>query len=187
MRRRGMIKTFGVIAVAIIVASVVLYAALRPPIGWPAEARRASHPAGFSIIVPEGWESHPTERNNPRSVDSLRLLPIKPVGSPGFFNVTRIPETPTDNELTQRGYNAATFAGKPAWTKESEQNSTREHTRNLLFQRDGSWFEIVIRRPASESLDSGSWQAYFESFRTETPRSATSTPALPATLPATLP
>lgn len=183
-----MVKTLGLIAVALLVAGVVIYAALRPPIGWPVEARRVVHPAGFSVVVPDGWEAHNTERRNERTANALRLVPIKAVGTPGFFTITQIPYSPTEADLIKRGYASTTYAGKPAWAKESEQKDTREHTRNVMFERNGAWFEIIIRRPFSEFLDSGIWLAYAETFKIE-PAKPTTAPVmlLPATLPANLP
>lgn len=179
-----MTKTIGVVAVAAIIVSFVLYAVLRPPIGRPAESRRLSHPAGFSIVVPEGWERHLIERTNGRGADSIAMLPEKAVGAPGFLKAIKLPTTPTEADLSKGNYSQGLVAGKPVWMRETEQKDTKEHTRSVIFERDGNWFEILIRRPISESLDSGAWQAYIETFRTETPRPTT---FLPATLPATLP
>ncbi|HEX8323151.1 MAG TPA: hypothetical protein VF595_04480 [Tepidisphaeraceae bacterium] len=178
MHRTGFTRTIGLVACVVVVVGILLYMGLQPPAGWPDESRRVVHPAGFSIAQPRDWEPRVSVLGNSARADSIRLLPKTAVGSPGFFTVTKLPESPTDKDLLSKGYAPTTMSGQSAWQRVSEQKMTREHTRSVVFQRDGVWFDIVIRRPSLEPLDAGLWAAYVDSFRTETVRKTT-----PATLP----
>lgn len=180
-----MIKTIGLLAAAVVVIGFISYAALRPPVGWPDEGRRRVHPAGFSIVKPEGWEEHPTFISAGQPNDGFRFLPAKTVGSPGYFNLTHLTVAVTEADRNAKGYKPTTFANRPAWEKWSENSFTKEHSRSVIFERDRQWFDISLRRPNSEPLDSGVWRAYAETFKVEPVKTLATT--LPATLPVRLP
>ena len=184
-----MMKTIGLLAAAVVVVGFIAYAALRPPVGWPDEGQRKVHPGGFSIVKPEGWEEHPTFISAGQPYDGFRFLPAKAVGSPGYFNLTHLTAPVTEADRTAKGYKPTTFASQPAWEKLSESSFTKEHSRSMIFERDGQWFDISLRRPDTEPLDLGVWRAYAETFKIEPVKTlATSLPAaLPATLPVQLP
>ncbi|MDB5328565.1 MAG: hypothetical protein JWM57_4134 [Phycisphaerales bacterium] len=185
MRRRGMIKTIGVLAAAIVVTGFVMYVIVQPTVGWPDESRRQVHPAGFSIVKPDGWEQHATFTSAGQPADGFKFLPAKAVGSPGYFNLTRLTVPVTEADRNAKGYTPTTFADQPAWEKLAEHTFTKEHSRSLIFERDGQWFEISIRRPDSEPFIAGVWRAYAESFKIEPVKTLATT--LPATLPVSQP
>lgn len=180
-----MMRTIGLVVAIVVVIGVIMYALVRPTVGWPDESRRVSHPAGFSIVQPEGWERHLTFSSGGYGTDLIRFLPAKAVGSPGFFTVTRIATPVTEADRTAKGYKPITFAGQPAWERWTAQSLTHEQTRSMIFERSGQWFDISLRRPDIEPLDVGVWRAYAETFRVEPVKTLSTT--LPATLPATLP
>lgn len=187
MHRSGFIRTIGLVAAAVVVVGVLLYYTLQPAAGWPSEDRRVVHPAGFSIVRPTNWEQHLAFHRDGRGEDSLRLLPKQVVGGTEFLKAMKLPAPATEAELRSKKYDSTTFAGSPAWDRITEQTFTKEHTRSLVFERDGVWFDVTVRRPKTEPLRTGIWAAYADSFRIEPVRTVTPTtlPGLPA--PATTP
>ena len=176
-----MARSIGLALVAVVVVGLILFVATRPPVSWPAESRRVVHPAGFSVIAPPGWDHFLTFADGAKA-DSLRVEPKKAIGNLGSILVTKVAVPVTQDGLTKSGYGAITFQGKSAYSRTTQTGFTREHTRSFLFERDGTWYDLTVRRPEVEPIEVGVWLAYAESFRVETVR----TPPPATTLPTTL-
>ncbi|MGC4032670.1 MAG: hypothetical protein QM754_13250 [Tepidisphaeraceae bacterium] len=175
-------KTIGLIAVAVVVIGVLGYVIAQPSIGWPSEDRRVIHPnGGFSIVQPVGWEKRVQYGTFGRGSDALQFFPSKSVGTTGIFSAGRIVEPVTQESLAKKGYQAITFDGKPAYERWTDLKTTHEHSRSVVFERDGQWCDITVRRPMSETIDAGVWLKYAESFRIEpllTPKVAATAPLI---------
>ena len=75
--------------------------------------------------------------------------------------------TPADvATLKAKKYQPITFRGQPAWELFVDHPYTHEHTRSVIFNDAGNWYELMLKRPELESLTGDPWQAYFESAHT---------------------
>lgn len=161
-------KTIGLIAVAVIIIGVIGYVIAQPAIGWPTEDRRVAHPnGGFSIVQPIGWEKSFSSTRHGIGSDMILFRPIKSIGAPGLFTASRMFGTITREDLEKQGYTPITFNGKAAFERRKVFNSTREQDRSVMFETDGVWCDVTIRRPLTESIDDGVWLKYAESYRLE--------------------
>ena len=188
MRNRGIAKTVGLGIVALAVFSAVGYVLLLPAEGWPDESRRVTHTAGgFSVIRPKEFEQHIAFAGVGRSDDGIRFLSTSSVGDPALFNIHHITE-PVREKMTADGYEPVEFQSQPAWQRLRDILKTHEHSRSVIFQRDGRWYEEYAKVPDGQPLDHGAWAAYFDSFRDFKPYGVPDLvdPA-PATVPATRP
>lgn len=166
MRQKGMARTIGLALVALVIVGFGLFIATRPPVPWPAEARRVVHPAGFSIVGPPDWD-HFLSFATDGKPDAVRFLPKKTVSGMGSILVTKVAVPVTPDELARKKYGTLTFQNQPAYTNTDENRFTRDHSRSFLFQRDGVWYDLSITRPQVEPIETGVWLAYAESFRVE--------------------
>ncbi|MGN6506806.1 MAG: hypothetical protein ACTHM6_14725 [Tepidisphaeraceae bacterium] len=176
MRRRGFTRTAAVVAVAMVIVSFFVYVAIQPAIGSPDESRRITHPKGFSIIEPKGWEAHvDVAGQNGAVIDSIRFLPVKAMGVPGSFHFVKLPGPPDPAKLAKYDAKPIKFDGHPAYEMLSPREKTREHTRTVTYQVNGAWYELSVTRPEVEPVEGSPWEAYFES--------AKAAPAAPAQTP----
>jgi len=165
--RSGVTKTLGIVIVSALIIAYFAYVSLTPEIGSPDESRRIKHPAGFSIVVPEGYQSS-VVIGDARTDDSIRCVPIKVEGRYGEFTVTRYARPPANEKMEKDGYVAGTFMGQPAreliLLGDSKKNNW---LRGYIFERDGQTYGVMLTRPRSEPITGKAWTRYVESFRIE--------------------
>jgi len=141
-------------------------------LGAVEEARRVKHPAGFSIVVPKGWESQSYFAAPPKLNNSIALSPTQSAGPQPRFAVVRFETTPKAIENAVE----STFQGQPASIVETVKRDATLWT--ARFQREGMWFEIAVRSFDFEPVMSGQWRGFIESFRVHASASTS-----PTTLP----
>lgn len=193
--RPGAARTLGLIAVATVVAIVLGYAAFKPDIGGIDESRRVRHWAGFSIIVPEDW--HVEQYNPPKNPYTIYALPKKAEGITGGLWAVKLSTQPKIETTGKKAMQPSEFQGKPAWTHINTSEGKKVWSRSYLFERDGTWYSVILARPASESITSRAWSAYMNSFRVEEPipehqpstytTTKPSADMVPTTIPSALP
>lgn len=174
------IVMFGLVALMLAgIASIILDSGL----GRPDEARRLKHPAGFSIIQPQGWGGTVTyrTRNGP---DGMRLAPERVAGRQTVITVVRLPRAPKLDPAAKE----VTFQDKPAWATFKQFRRDAEY--RLEFQRGDAWFSIAVGAPIALDWDRDPIMDFVRTFRTEAVTAAPVVPGLPAepgTEPATGP
>ena len=173
-----MARTIGLATVAFVMVGLGLFVVTRPPVPWPVESRRVVHPEGFSIVEPPDWEHFLTFDDGKQS-DAVRIVPKKAVGNIGTIQITKVNVPVTPEGIAKKHYQRIAFQGQTAYTLTTESQFTRDHTRTFLFQRNGVWYDLLVRRPQVEPIETGVWMAYAESFRVEPAH------ASPTTVPAT--
>ena len=152
------------VALLIIVLGVAIGAVVyftRPQ--RPREANRIVHPAGFSIIKPEGWSPRIGKSDGKKARDSIRLDPDRWIGlAPGIW-ATKHHDGYDEASLKAAGYSPAMFANVPAWA--SERKLRREVVRKVFVQLGGDWFEIGVNVPGVEIAHLEKWWQYAESLK----------------------
>src|SRR5690606_32609485 len=101
-----------------------------PSLPPPNEAARVTHPAGFSIIVPQGWETHRLfvdAKNQPISL--LRSYPARSTG--------------TQPELTAQVIAPPSSGDGDTIEAEGDERWSLTHFRNI----EDRWFRITISVP----------------------------------------
>ena len=175
-----MARTIALLVVAAIVVIAFAWTFMRP-VTAPDESRRVRHPAGFSIVAPPDWgvELQYAKRGQP--TPSIWAVPKKAEGRAGGLYAFKFQTKPDIPTTGKRPMKEGQFQGKPAWVYEDEDMKAKKlWARSYIFERDGTWYQVILNRPASESIMSDAWTEYVESFRVEQP-------LLTATQPATLP
>jgi len=156
------------------VAGALLYALI--DIGlfygpWPwqsaKESNRVTHPAGFSIIKPQGWKERIYVRSNSvLAEDAIRLFPNSKARLTPFYSVHRLPTSPDISKLEKEsGFRPVKFQGRDAWGHEGV--SGKFWIVERFFERHGNWYRLVFMLPDEEGEERKvhqNWWAYLESF-----------------------
>ncbi len=180
--RPGITRTVGLLVIAGILAITVLYTTFRPAIADLDESHRQRHPLGFSIVTPEGWQ---VEFQNPQAGHPATIwaLPRKSEGIVGGLWAMKYDAKPQIITAGKRALHEGEFQDKPAWVREDTQDDKRWN-RTYIFERAGTWYQVVLTRPASDSIMGSAWTAYVNSFSVEAATATRPTP-LPTTYPTT--
>ena len=153
------------------------------------ESRRFTHPAGFSIVAPRGWDSSISLEKSGRTVESLRIASPVGVGFNTSITVTRLPAGEQSRADTSDRAVSLTFQGKPARALTEQLRNRWRWT--LSFHRpeaDGGHYELVYLSPTIPDVETGPIRAFLESFRPSTlPATRPASASVSATAPATAP
>ena len=164
--RPGVSRTIGIIGVAVLVIGVFTLMVLRSTIGYPDEANRVRHPAGFSIIQPADWDLTVTVQSATVPTATLWAMPKKAEGRGGGLWAIKFASKPTIVTTGKRAMHEGQFMGQPAWVLEDTKHQ-KLWVRSYIFERDGEWYQLGLSRPAPEAIMGKEWTAYIESFRVE--------------------
>lgn len=138
------------------IASVILDSGL----GTPDESRRLRHPAGFSIVYPQGWGGTVGYAQG-AAPNSIRLAPERVTGRQTSIAVTRSTRAPKLADTAK----ATTFQDRPAWATMTQ--FKRDATYRVDFERDGAWYAVVLSAPVEQKWESDPLMTYARTFRTE--------------------
>ncbi len=148
MQQTPFLKTLGTIAVAMIIVSVLFYRGCQSRYGDPDEARRVSHPAGFSIIMPKSFTHFPIPLYDGKGdgTYTISMLEDKSEMIPASLSVTRLPSPPPEDWLAKQGkVEKTTFQTRPAIRVIREKSRDREIS--LFFEHAGRWYRITLGTP----------------------------------------
>lgn len=185
MLNAGYAKTLGVVIVALVVTSLLFYLSMDSGLQPPAEIRRVSHGAGFSVIAPPGWDHTVLfATNDANTSNAIRLIEGKSETLPGFLNVVMSREPQSIADLRARSYQPSELAGHNAWRLAYDEE--KMHGVVYRLEVNGQWYEVRLVRPKVEAIDE-TWMAYLNSFKPAT--ASTSAPLVlhPTSVPTTLP
>ena len=151
------IAMFGMFTVMLAgIASVLLDSGL----GTPDESRRVRHPAGFSIVHPQGWGGSLTYAGG-AVPDGIRLAPERVTGRQTSITVARLARAPKLADSAKQ----VTFQDKPAWATPTQLK--RDALYRLDFERGDAWYAITVSAPVELKWDRDPIMAFVRSFRTE--------------------
>lgn len=172
-----LLRKLVVILAILFAAGGTAYYLAQPAIGWPDEARRKHHPAGFSVIAPKAWTPNFYIRNAARSGtgDILQLVPEASKGMQPSFAVARLQTPPDEAALLEKKYVKGMFQGRNALVFNGERRKLFCHS--VVFERDGNWYDLTMNLQLPEDVTTGVWAAYAESFKVERTASMPSTAA----------
>jgi hypothetical protein len=160
----------------------VMSVVLAPTIGKPSEDRRLRHPAGFSVVGPEGWPGTVYKVGGAVIAPVLRFAPEKTVGPVQEFTITRWGDKPqVPKHQSQR---LVEFGGLEG-TLYLYQNRGM-FAQMLDVEIDGEWFRLSVLLPTLEDLPKSAWWAYFNSIRVER-AAGVALPAIESAVPADQP
>lgn len=183
MSNGGYAKTLGVVIVALVVTSVLLYMSMETLTPPPMEMRRVAHGAGFSIISPPGWQQTINFATRDKSgANSIQLLEGRSETLPGILHVVMSKEPQSIADLRSRSYQPAELAGFSAWRLAYDDE--KMHGVVYRFEVHGQWYEVRLTRPKSEPIDER-WMAYLNSFKPAPAGAGDASP--PTTAPTTMP
>lgn len=177
------------LAVAGVVVGFIIYINLAGSLPRPTEANRVTSRAGFSIIVPEGYESTVASLGpGHKFSDTIEIIPPsgKTMKQSRIF-VGRF-RSPPDLELIRARDQqvASEFQGSPAYVFVGE--TKREFYWRAVIPRGDSWYELVLWQPIKVDFTTTDWWPYVLSFRAPESAATMPTPAPTAgTRPATNP
>jgi hypothetical protein len=126
----------------------------------PVEANRWVHPAGFSIVVPEGWFVETDLGSEP----GIRMYPKEQAG-PQVSLFVRAYEPSQSPPTDGVHWKDSTFQSKPA--REYEREERDRLGWRVVFNRDGLPFQISAITSPSEPASTGWLRAFADSFRLE--------------------
>ncbi len=141
----------------------VMSVVLSPTIGKPGEERRLRHPAGFSVVGPEGWPGTVYKVGGPVIAPVLRFAPERTVGPVQEFTITRWGDKPQVPE--HESQRPVKFGGIDA-TIYLHQNRGM-FAQMLDVEIDGAWYRLSVLLPTLEDLPKSPWWAFFNSIRVE--------------------
>jgi hypothetical protein len=171
-----MLKVLGA-AGAVLLCGIILY------LNWGMPAPRETERFGpangeFSIIRPRDWDvSHPMPGG--AYVAAVEAYPPRAVGLPERLVVGRLRLPPDQATLAESKLTPGQFQGQPAWIFQGW--IKRDFYWKALFERNGAWYEIILRLNQQEDVPASGWWSYLNSFQSRPP--PTSNPATRATLP----
>lgn len=172
------------------IGGLLLFVVLVIAIAWftsdrgPREADRVTHPAGYSVIPPKGFDATmETTLNDPKALDRMRMWPIKFLGDMPSVIITRLRGPQNADELHQQGLSDVKFQKEPAYMSDVPK-PTRRIVR-IVFQRGGNWFQADLVLPGLEGEKLDQYLSYLETFRYPAQPSAPATNAPATSAPAT--
>lgn len=161
------IVMFGMVVIMLAgIASVILDSGY----GSVDESRRLRHPAGFSMIYPQGWGGTLGYRSGPAK-DEIRFAPERVAGRQTSIRVVREGRAPKLDEVAKE----VTFQNKQAWATFNQLK--RDAIYRLDFERGGVWYWIVVTSPIALEWDRDPLMKFVQSFQIEAPVGGLSTPA----------
>ncbi|MGH7179256.1 MAG: hypothetical protein ACREJC_17900 [Tepidisphaeraceae bacterium] len=131
----------------------------------PREANRVHNPLGYSIIKPKDWSANITTKTERADItDAITLDPEHWIGVAPTMWIWRLPAPPDAHALKgPDGFIDGVFQGLPALVY--QRKPKRFLIRRVIFERNGSWFEIGISLPGLEGVRLDDWWRYAESFQ----------------------
>lgn len=169
MKQRGISRNITIIAVAVASVLGLVYMAMRSVVPMPDEANRVVNIAGFSIIAPPDWDITSKRAVTAGDTDTISAFPKKAEGNAGEFGVIHTQTPPTEASLLDQRFVKETFDGQPVWVLRTSREKTHEHTIIYGMERGGSWYQIIVRRQATEPIEGPPWSDYVRSLRIEKP------------------
>jgi hypothetical protein len=123
----------------------------------PREANRVSAPDGtFSIIMPPDWEDKISAGTD--GMIAIKMSPLRWSGRMTQFTARRLVSPPVLTEAV-----AIKFQNRDAWILAKQRSF--EYVWQILFQRDGTWFVIVLNLPRADDVPNSDWWPYVMSFK----------------------
>lgn len=148
MPQTPFIKTLATVLVAMLIVSVLFYRGCQSRYGEPDESRRVSHPAGFSIIMPQAFTLIPIPLYDGKEdgTYTISMLEDKSEMIPASLSVTRLPTPPPPEWLAKQGTLEKTlFQAKPAIRVTRQK--TRDREVSLFFEHGPHWYRITLGTP----------------------------------------
>ena len=193
MRRSFFSTTLGKITGVIVIVALSVVAARWYVSKSPRESNRVRHPAGYSVIYPDGWSpdmrhgSGNTAPGIPPTRDFIYLSPVHYLGQEPALFVKRLIHAVDVTALKAEGWTDGTFQNQPAFLFYRKlKHST---VRGGIFQRNDQWFEVEETLPFASELEDAQWWSFLETFKyPDGPIDPEMNRAIPtATLPAAAP
>jgi len=158
-------KTISVLLVAMAAVCTLIYLGLKPTFGYPDEAERIRHEAGFSIIMPSKWQKLVSYRNREGTIeDGFMLSDEKSEGAPSSIAVAKLHRPPEIESLMREGATESTFQGHPAWRVEKKRKL--EQGISIYVEIQSHWYRFVLGKP--HKIREEELQAFLNTFRVET-------------------
>jgi hypothetical protein len=158
------------------------------PLSKPDESRRVEHPLGFSMVVPEHFDTKIGLEPDDTHRGAIILRDGRYDAFPPMITVHEFLSQPDFAAMSKRGFKqVGTFLGRQASIMNGPSGRGRAAMWNyrVIFERDGRWFEVAASDPQFFDLGKSRYRDYLESFRLDPARPATMPSAAPATVPAT--
>lgn len=159
-----MTKVFVIVLVVVAVCVAALVAWYQPSLPPPAEAHRVFHPAGFSVVVPQGWEAHRLFKDaRGNDVAALRSYPARSTGSQPEMTVTKLntpPGTTGYVPIDDSAFDVASYQESPRGER---------WTLTLLAERDGQWYSAQVSVPEVDQTGQDVWMPYLKSLSVDPP------------------
>ena len=178
MQRSGAWIKVVMFLIGIVMLAGVTSVLLDPGLGSPDDERRGHHPAGFSVAIPRGWgaSSYPQTEDG----DLLRITPERVTGRSTIIAVSKLRGSPVFDPAATHG----AFQGQPANFFTKQRRYSWYWT--VQFQRENSWYEIVVASPIQIDVLHSPLMPFIDSFRLEATITPVTRPAVttPATMPA---
>lgn len=143
------------------------------PDGHPNESHRVNHPAGFSMVAPEGWlpevfdeRESVSEYHRP---NGIQFWPTKDRRYHPGFSVNQHTEKPM---RALEGAKESVFQGKPSWKVERRADGASKYdAMQIIFERGTNWYVIDFFMPEGciapqDKLPPNEFEAYFDTFST---------------------
>ena len=179
----------------IVIGSIILLLAAGLWFFWPRplpppdESRRLNHPAGYSIIVPEHFESRISTNGDRTYRDGVTLFDARYHDFPPTLAVQLLRGEPDLNALSNRGFKIkSTFQGKDAlvFNGPTGRDAGTYWNYRLVVKFGDDWFEIGAADPQYFDFKTHALPGYLETFRYQ-PRAASPPATAPTTAPTTQP
>jgi hypothetical protein len=172
------------IALIVAVVGVVIWLCWPPALPRPDESLRRLHPAGYSIIIPPGYDFSMDLKGNPTRIDGMAAQDNRYGSFPPRIAVDRFRKPPDPIDLVERQrYRQGTFLGRPAFVFDGPRGALWHH--RIVFEQGGRWFEISVMLPEYVDVPNDRWFEYVKSFRSDPGAAAVAAPS--ALAPATRP
>lgn len=169
------------ILILLIVALIggVMWAFWPPAVPRPDEANRRAHPAGYSLIIPPGFDVSLDVRGNPVKIDGISASNNEHRSPRPFIFADRFRKPPDLTDLTDRQrFIPGQFMGRPAYIFAGPRGRPPATMWNhrVVFETGGDWFEIGVALPDYIDVPTHRWYDYLTSFRYEPTGVPTTTP-----------
>jgi len=162
---KGVIKIVSLLVVLLVVGAwMYRKQAFRPS---PKEADRYSHPAGFSLVLPQGWFAEIDLGATPQ----IRMYPKEQVGPQISMFVKRISGDKPDTSA--RDWSDGSFQNQPARVYQKVERKMIGY--RVVFERNGESYQLSALTPEAEPASGGWLRPFLESFRVERSSTAPST------------
>lgn len=131
----------------------------------PREANRVSSAMGeISLIKPDGWNAGPHYPGDKAQYSVvITTEPPKAIGIGPRLVAAKLNTPPSTQQLAAQGFVPGKFQDRDAMILSAKLK--RDFFWRAIFERDGGWYEVVLRLDGEINVPSSSWWPYLNSFR----------------------